>query len=35
VILGGLLAASATVMFSGWVILAAGIVLYYSMKGSD
>jgi len=34
-ILGGLLAAGATVMFSGWVILAAAIVLYYSTKGSD
>lgn len=34
-ILSGLLAASATVMFSGWVILAAGIVLYLSTKGSD
>lgn len=31
-VLGGLVAASAGVMFSGWVILAAGILLYFGMK---
>lgn len=31
-VLGGLLAASAGVMFSGWVILAAGILLYFGLK---
>jgi len=31
-VLGGLVAASAGVMFSGWVILAAAILLYFGMK---
>lgn len=31
-VLGGLVAASAGVMFSGWVILAAGILLYFASK---
>ena len=34
-IVAALFGGSALVMFSGWVILAAAIVLYYSTKGSD
>ena len=32
VVLGGLLAASATVAFSGWIVLAAVAILYFSNK---
>lgn len=32
VVLGGLLAASATVMFGGWIVLAAVAILYFSNK---
>jgi polygalacturonase len=31
-VLGGLVAASAGVMFSGWVVLAAGVMLYLAAK---
>jgi len=31
-VLGGLVAASAGVMFSGWVVLAAGVILYFASK---
>ena len=34
VVLAGLLAASATVAFSGWIVLAAVAVIYFGMKGN-
>jgi hypothetical protein len=34
VVLGGLLAASATVAFSGWIVLAAVAIIYFGNKGN-